>query len=75
MLKRCQCKDRVLSICEIKYKQEKITTSIVGEFEEKLQRLKIPPGYSIQKVLIVLNEYQESLRNYFDRILTLDEII
>lgn len=69
-----QRKDRVLSICEIKYKQEKITTSIVGEFEEKLQRLKIPSGYSIQKVLIVLNEYQESLRNYFDRILTLDEI-
>lgn len=72
-----QRKDRVWVICEVKYQETPVNQSIISEFEEKLAKLKIPKSISIYKVLISASGAASSLTEqpYFDRILTLEDLI
>ncbi len=72
--------DNVMTICEIKYRQTKVGTSIIPEFEKKLELLKqeLPnvKKATLSKVLITTHGAENSLikRAYFDRILTLEDL-
>jgi len=78
--------DRVITICEIKYRQGKIGASVIEEFEKKLEALenfltgkntKRPKklNKTFHKVLVAPFGIDQALedRHYFDRVLTLDD--
>ncbi len=66
--------DKVLTVCEIKYTQTPIDTSIIQSFERKLGFLSTTRK-SIHKVLISSNGVSPSLkqRAYFDQIITIND--
>lgn len=68
--------DRVFTVCEIKYLQSKVTSSVIDEVERKLELLPNPKNHTIHRVLISANGAEESLINraYFDNILTLEDL-
>ncbi len=68
--------DKVITVCEIKYKNTKIDTTIIPEMDRKLSLIKIPRGYALEKALISLYGPNKSLENsgYFNHIVTLDQI-
>lgn len=67
--------DRVITVCEIKYKDAPVGIEIIVEFEEKLKKLKSKK--TVEKILISATGADEKLQNrsYFDRILTLDDLL
>lgn len=70
-------KDHVITVCEIKYTQNKTGTAVIDEFEKKLALLKNPKNKTVHKVLISASGADNALINhhYFDSILTLDDFI
>lgn len=68
--------DKVITVCEIKYHNKKITTSVIAEMERKVSLLKIPRGYSLEKALISLYGPDEHVKNsgYFNHFVTLEDI-
>jgi hypothetical protein len=68
--------DHVLTICEIKYTQEKVGVEVIEQFEKKLRLMPGRDNKTIEKVLISANGASDSLlsRAYFDRIITLEDI-
>ena len=68
--------DKTVPICEIKFRQQTISTEVIPEYELKLKKLPLKPNYSIHKVLIAPNGVTEALRlsEYFDEILTSEEL-
>lgn len=68
--------DRVITICEIRYKDKKISSSVIDEVERKIEFFENPQKRTIQKVLICNFGPDESLerRFYFDRIIHLEEL-
>lgn len=67
-------KDRVLSVCEIKYTDRPLTTSVVDEFERKLEKLDKKKNQTVQRVLITACGAEKNLYNHFDRILTIQDL-
>ena len=70
-------KDKVWTVCEIKYGDAVVDISVVEEVERKISRLEIPRSVSVQNVLIcscgVSREVAES--GYFDRVIGLEELV
>ncbi len=68
--------DRVITLCEIKYAQAKIGTTVIEEFERKLELFPNPKKKTLQKVLITTEGANDALitRHYFDRVITLDDL-
>lgn len=64
--------DHVYTLCEIKYLQSKVGTSVISEFEKKLSLFPNPKNKTIHKVLICSEGADEALlkRAYFDEIIT-----
>lgn len=69
--------DRVITVCEIKYRDKPITREIIPEMERKCRLLVIPPGYTMEKALISLYGPDEGLKktDYFHHSITLADII
>lgn len=69
--------DKVISVCEIRYTQAKVSASVIDEFEKKLENFPNPKKKTIERVLISLNGAEESLkrRAYFDVIITLEDFL
>lgn len=69
--------DNVLTICEIKYLQGKVSTAVIDQFERKLSLLPHNKNKTIQKVLICPEGAEDALyyRGYFDHILTFDDLL
>lgn len=69
-------KDKVLTICEIRYLQGSVGTDVIEEFENKLKLFPNKKQYSIQRVLITNTAPSKALvsRAYFDRVLTFDDL-
>ena len=68
--------DNVITLCEIKFKNNKIGTDVISEVERKINTLPNPKQHTIEKVLISLSEPSKLLLNegYFHRILTVKDI-
>lgn len=67
--------DNVCTLCEIKYLQNKVGTSVIDEVEKKIERLALSNRYSLHKVLITTEGAEQALINrpYFDQVITLDD--
>ena len=57
--------------------RKRITRAVVGEVQEKINRLKLPKGYTVRPVLIYAGELAAGIdeEDYFDRILDFDELL
>jgi uncharacterized protein len=69
--------DNVYTICEIKYLNGKVGTSVIDEFEKKLSLFPNKTNKTIHKVLICNNGADNALLNksYFDEIITSEQLI
>ena len=69
--------DRVITVCEIKYRNKPITRKIIPEMDRKCELLDIPAGYTIEKALVSLYGPDESLKKtaYFHHSITLEDMI
>jgi len=69
--------DNVYTICEIKYFQGKVGTSVIQEFETKLSLFPNKSNKTIHKVLICSEGADEALVNngYFDEIITVAQLM
>ncbi len=69
--------DNVYTICEIKYFQKKVDTSVIAEFEKKLSLFQNKSNKTIHKVLICNEGADDALikRGYFDDIITGDQLL
>jgi AAA+ ATPase superfamily predicted ATPase len=68
--------DKTISLCEIKYNESPVDTEVIKDFNQKLLRLRVPRGYSIEKIIITKNGISKSLSTsgYFDHTFEIDEI-
>ncbi len=69
--------DNVYTICEIKYLQGKVGTSVISEFEKKLALFPNKTNKTIHKVLICSEGADDALlrRSYFDEIITCAQLL
>jgi len=69
--------DKVITICEVRYLQSKVSTKVIAEFEKKLDLFPRSEKKTIQRVLISNHGAEEALKNrvYFDNIITLDDLM
>ncbi len=69
--------DNVYTICEMKYYQGKVGTSVIAEFEKKLALFPNKGNKTIHKVLICSEGAEEALikRAYFDDIITCAQLL
>lgn len=69
--------DHVITICEIKYTQEKTGTEVIDSFAKKLSHFQNKKRKTLHKVLISSEGADAALknRNFFDVILTLDDLL
>jgi AAA+ ATPase superfamily predicted ATPase len=69
--------DNVYTICEMKYLQGKVGTSVIAEFEKKLSLFPNKGNKTIHKVLICSEGAEDALikRAYFDDIITCAQIL
>ena len=70
-------KDKVWTVCEIKYSDEPATRSVIPEFLKKIEILEVPKKVTVQRVLISANGASDSLLKepFFDKILTLEDLV
>lgn len=64
--------DKVITVCEMKYRSKKITAGVIPEVQNKIEKLKIPKGYSVEKVLLAPNGASDELieSGFFNNIVT-----
>jgi len=72
-------KDHVITICECKFSQSLVSSSIIREVDSKIDALKKIAAfkkYTIQKVLITTHGADDAVKRhvFFDVILTLDDL-
>jgi len=69
--------DKVIVVCEIKYYKSPVTASVIKEVSRKIDLLKLPKGYSVEKALISLHGPDKALKEsgYFDHHLSIEDII
>ncbi len=71
-----QTKFNVLYIIEIKFSKNEISTNVITEVEEKIQRLKLPKGISVRPILIHVNGVSPGVieKDYFATIIDFSEL-
>ena len=69
--------DHVITICEMKYLQRKVGTEVIAAFDRKITLFPNKSNKTIHKVLVCNEGADLALlnRNYFDAIITLDDLI
>jgi hypothetical protein len=69
--------DHVITVCEIKHNNKKISPSIIPEMEARQKLLEIPPGYTVDRALISLYGPDKSLleTGYFNYYVDLENLI
>lgn len=69
--------DKAYTVCEAKYQDAPIGVDVITEVEQKIKALPLSRRRSIHKVLITSSGTTKGLqeRAYFDRILTLEDLI
>lgn len=72
-----QTKFHTLYICEIKFSQSAISTSVIQEVQAKIDALKAPKGFSYRPVLIHVNGVTDEVidGDYFSAIIDMGELL
>ncbi|MBI2343456.1 MAG: AAA family ATPase [Deltaproteobacteria bacterium] len=69
-------KDKVYTVCEIKYGRSPVTKRVIHDVEQKLRRFPNTRRYTLEKVLITAQGVEPALERaaYFDRVMTLEDL-
>lgn len=69
-------KDKVITVCEIKYLAQKVGAGVVDDVAEKLTELKKSKTKSIERVLIAPNGIAQAVQDrlYFDKVIEIEDI-
>ncbi len=69
--------DQVITVCEIKHQNKKISTAVIPEMEKRIKLLKIPRGYTAERALISLYGPDKSLLDsgYFNHYVKLEDLV
>lgn len=69
--------DKIITLCEIKFHDKPINTSIISEIERKSHLYSLPRGYSLERALITVNGIDKSLNltDYFHHVLSVKDIL
>lgn len=69
--------DNVITLCEMKYTNQPISTKVIPEVERKAKLIEAPARISIEKALITRMGVEQSLidSDYFNYILTVDDLL
>jgi AAA+ ATPase superfamily predicted ATPase len=72
-----QTKYNNLYVCEIKFKDDRIDSSVISEVKEKIHRLAKPRGYSCRAVLVHVNGVSSSVveKEFFSDIIDFSQLI
>ena len=72
-----ETRHRTLFACELKFQQAPIDRGIIQEMRNKLERLKIPRGFSVRPILVHVNGVRETVTEseYFGRIVDLSTFL
>ena len=72
-----QTKFNTLYICEIKFSKSPISTDVIREVQQKIDRLKRPKGFSCRPILIHVNGVTEDLldEDYFAGIIDFSQLL
>jgi uncharacterized protein len=72
-----QTKFRSLYVCEIKFSRSELTTSVIDEVKQKIERLNVPKNFSYRPALIHVNGVKEAVieTGYFSKIINFGEIL
>lgn len=67
----------VLYLCEIKFAFKGIRSNVIGEVQEKIDRLLLPKNFSVKPILIHVGDvYDDVLEShYFSKIINLSELL
>lgn len=65
-----------LYVCEIKFRKI-ISSKVINEMQEKINRLKVPQGFSLRPVLIYSGKLENKLlkEDYFDRLICFEDVL
>jgi len=66
-----------LYVCEIKFSQSKIPTSVITDIEEKIKRLNAPKKMSVRPILIYVGEITEEVKHspFFDKVINFGDYL
>lgn len=72
-----QTRFNTLYVCEIKFSKHEIGPSVIEEVKQKIDRLKIPRGFSCRPILIHVNGVTDKLleRDFFAGIINFSELL
>ncbi|MGD9153068.1 MAG: ATP-binding protein [Gammaproteobacteria bacterium] len=72
-----QTRLNTLFVCEIKFSKKTIGLGVVDEVKEKINRLKVPKGFSCFPILIHANDVSDALEDsgYFTKIIDFTKLI
>lgn len=67
--------DQTITICELKYYSEPVSTKVIAEVEKKCRLLPVPKGFTLEKALITQHSPEQSVidTEYFHHILTVED--
>lgn len=65
-----------LYFCEIKFRKM-ISKNVISEVQEKIERLKLPKGYTVRPILIYNGALASGIEedDYFDKIIDFDQLL
>lgn len=70
-----QTRFNTLFVCEIKFSKKSLSSQVIGEVQEKIERLTLPKGYACIPVLIHVNGVSDSVEEgvFFSQIIDFTE--
>jgi AAA+ ATPase superfamily predicted ATPase len=72
-----QTRDRTLYLCEIKFCQQPVPSSVVLEVEKKMKAIPLPRGFSIRPILIHVNGVSDQLQatEFFSKTIDFSQLL
>lgn len=72
-----QTRFNMLYACEVKFSKKEITSDIIKEMKDKLNRLTIPKGFASSSILLHVNGVNDSVieSNYFSTIIDFSDLL
>ena len=69
--------DKVITVCEIKFKVGGVGTEILKEMENKLAKLVVPRGWTLERAIIAPFGVDQSVKQleYFHHIIEMEDLL
>ena len=72
-----QTKYNSLYVCEIKFSRSELTSSVIDDVKQKIERLNLPKNFSYRPVLVHVNGVKDALieSGYFAKVIDFGELL